>query len=245
MALQHMKQTERPLVYYSYEVPTERMLLKAMMILEGIQYSKIPHENETMYRTKLLNGQLPQWDYIKGILNNRLFLTDSNDEIETIYQSLDRPKFDGALIYLDYLQLIPIDGRNARYEKLQKISNTLRELANKRNMVIMTGSQIVDGETPLQDQAREAKDIEQASELVLRVWNKTVAEARGAYKIVKDKETKEDEIKHYYDEVDGDFVVHVLKNRNGEPGKKFGFNLKQGVKLDLVTAESTKNKLSF
>lgn len=231
MAIKHLQQTDRPIVYYSYEVPAHRMLIKALMILHGVQYNPVPHENDEVYRQKVIDNDLPSWNWLEPKLNSQFFLTDEPDSIEKIYETLDRRKFNNAIVYLDYLQLIPITGKISRYEKLQKISNTLRAIANKRNIVIITGSQIIDGETPLQDQAREAKDIEQASELVIRIWNKVVAEARGVYKEVKDEETKQKVIQHYYNEVSGNFALHILKNRNGEPNKKFGFDLVHGVSL--------------
>jgi hypothetical protein len=99
----------------------------------------------------------------------------------------------------------------------------------------MTGSQLTDGETPYQDVAREGRDITNASELTLKVWNKVAAEAMDITK--KKKENKEEVSEHYYNNAAGNFAVSVKKSRVGGLGKTFGFNLLYGCLLKEAESE--------
>jgi replicative DNA helicase len=237
MAVNMLKQTKKKVIYYSYEIPAHRMLLKLLMCWEGVEKSPIPFDNEKAYRDALVNDDLDAWKSVEPLLDNRLFLTDEPDNIDQLVTQLDQKHFEDSVIYIDYIQLIPAGkGSQSRYLIIKEHADALRAVANKRNQVIVTGSQLTDGETPYQDSVREGKDIQNAAELVLKVWNKVVAESQEIMRKTKSKEDGEG-MEHYYNQVPGNFAIDVVKNRNGEPGKKFGFNLKFGAKLEPVNPD--------
>jgi len=224
------KYPDRPVVYFTYEIPAPRVLLKLLMAMEGVELSSVPHKNEEMYRTMLLDGELKAFSEVEPLLNQRLYITDADLDIEQIVRTLDSNRFQHAIVLVDYLQIIPARGFDKnRYLVIKDFADKLRAIGNKRNQVIITGSQLTRGETPYQDQAREGKDITNAAELVLKVWNKTVAEAHDEV-----RRNKEGEIVHYYDKAPGNFIIDVKKNRNGDVGKQYGFNLKFGTKLEVA-----------
>lgn len=235
LAVNMLNNTERPVLYFSYEIPSSRMLLKLLMILEGKELDTVAHKNEEMYRKLLLENNLDTLPLLDQWLNKRLFITDTDLNIKQLVQSLDNDRFNNAIVFVDYIQLIPTSSGDSRYLVIKQFADSLRSIGNKRNQVIITGSQLTDGETPYQDMAREGKDITNASELVMKIWNKTVAEVSDVV-IKKNSKTDNESKQHYYDKAEGNFVISIKKNRNGEVGKQYGFNLMFGTKL--VEAET-------
>lgn len=239
IAVNLLKELEdRQIVFYSYEMPAYRVLLKFLMCIHGIEMHPHAHKNEEMYREAVINDELDAVRFLEKKMNKQFHLTDSPDNLATLVKTLDSRRFENAIVFIDYIQIIPIPEGASRYLAIKKSADTLRALANKRNMVIITGSQLTDGETPYQDTVREGKDITNAAELELKVWNKVAAEARGAFKEKTNRETKEKEKEAYYEDVPGNFAVQVVKNRNGDVGTKFGFDLRFGSKLVEKTADT-------
>lgn len=220
-------QPDRPIVYLSYEIPAVRVLLKLVMCMEGKEFSEVAYLNEELYREKTLKGELESYKYLESVLDSKLFITDADMDIKEIVKTLDCDRFKDAIVLVDYIQLIPSKSAVNRYLVIKEFADNLRLVANKRNQVILTGCQLTRGETPYQDQAREGKDITNAAELVLKIWNKVVAEAHD--EVMKNKDG---DITHYYEKANGDFIIDVKKNRNGEMGKQFGFDFKFGTVIE-------------
>lgn len=216
-----LRKGEKKLVYFSYEIPAARLLLKTIMTMEGEVYDDVSYKNTEVYIDKIKKNELKAWKELFPLLGNQISITDENYNIKDLIKLLDTDNYENTIVFIDYIQLIPGGSNEARYLTIKSHADSLRALANKRNMVIITGSQLTNGETPYQDSAREGKDIENAAELMLRIWNKTVARVTETTNKGTD----------YYDDIAGDFIIAVTKNRNGEPGLKFGFNLIGGAKL--------------
>lgn len=236
VAVNMLRKTDRPVIYFSYEIPAARMLMKMLMIMEGEQLDPVPFKNEELYREKLLSGALKSEQELNTLLQKRLYVTDADLDIKQIIKTLDKEEFNDAIVLVDYIQLIPSKAQDSRYLVIKNFADSLRSIGNRRNQVIIAGSQLTNGETPYQDQAREGKDITNAAELVLKVWNKEVAEAHDVVMKSKSK-GEEDDIKHYYDDVPGNFTIDVKKNRGGKVGQRYGFNMKFGTILQELASE--------
>ena len=235
-AVRMLRNTDRKVVFVSYEVPETAVALRMLMAMEEVEKSPIAFENERLYIEGVRNQDLNTYGEFSSYLNSRLWITDKNLALNDLKKYLDTDKLHGAIIYLDYIQLIPAGtGNNSRYLVIKDIADTLREIANRRNQIIMTGSQLTDGETPYQDVAREGKDITNASEVTLKVWNKDVASATEIMK--KKKDGKEELMEHYYGNSPGNFAVSVKKSRVGAVGKTFGFNLLYGCLIKEIESE--------
>jgi hypothetical protein len=208
-------EVQRKVIYYSLEIPASRLILKILMTLSQESYSQSQVENFNIYRQKILDGQLPAWDNISKLLGDRLLINDEPISISSLVSRLDCESNHGALVFIDYIQLIGSDSKDQRYLAIKHFADSLRAVANKRGMVVIGGSQLTAGETAYSDSVREGKDLEMAAELVLRCWNKQVARANGA--IRKDEGD-------YYADIPGNFVINVCKNRSGVAGAKFGFD---------------------
>jgi KaiC/GvpD/RAD55 family RecA-like ATPase len=234
-----LRQTDAVVIYLSYELTVAETNLRLIKAMHGVCYNPVTYEDDKIYKENIRNGQIPAIDEIKGYIEDKRFmLTDkpiSIPEIKDTFKALST-KGKRAVLFVDYIQLIPnLRENEMRYLEIKKIVETLRQLALEYGHVIVGGSQLTEGETPRQDQSREGKDIMFTAALVLKLWNKISARAQGAVKRtkVKDPETGkwEDEEKDYYHDTKGDIIIDVLKTRQGQSGKCFGFNMINGNRL--------------
>lgn len=152
--------------------------------------------------------------YIEG---KKLNIYDQSRQLplSKLKMILDSPRMQGSLVVIDYAQIVPCEAKEMRF-KMIELMDTLRILANTHGFLVLLLSQLTpDYANPLHDVPREAKDIHFSAEMVLRVWN------------------KDNEFGHpLYDEVPGNYVMHVLKNRDGEAGHLIGFVWDRGAYLE-------------
>lgn len=177
---------------------------------------------------------LPESELKSYVDCNRLLLSDQNINVSELESLMKRWKGRGirGVIFLDYIQVMPhIDkDMSQRYVQVKNLVQAIRRLGNENGHLIVTGSQTTPGNTggkdnPFQDQARESRDIEFTSSLMLKIWNKKVATARTQTEA--------------FTEVEGDFVVQVIKSRIAEDsiGKTVGLNFLNGTKLEKVKSK--------
>lgn len=151
------------------------------------------------------------------LTNGRLKIYDQSRQIplKKLKEILDNPELRQALIVIDYAQIVPCASAEMR-NKMIDLMDSLRILANTHGFLVVLLSQLTpDYSNPLYDAPRDAKDIHFSAEMVLRVWN------------------KDNEFGHpTYDDLPGNFVMHVIKNRDGESGHLIGFAWDEGVYLE-------------
>tara|TARA_Y100000310_G_scaffold344706_1_gene458925 strand:- start:6438 stop:8138 length:1701 start_codon:yes stop_codon:yes gene_type:complete len=242
-----IEQTEKKVVYLSYEFPKNETMLRMIKIASGVRYSSDIEEDNQAYFDLITNNNLEGCDrIIEAVDTGRFRINDLQYRADQLAEIIDKPAYDNSVLILDYLQIIPIKGMDSqRYRELQKMCNDLREIANRRKILIITGSQVTDGESPYQDRTREAKDIEQAAEMMIKIWNKSHAAEGKFVKIKKDPDTKEEIEVPYYDEVAGDIVMHVTKYRTGIAGFKLGYVKKGSLTMEPVCGRIKKNEEDF
>ncbi len=238
-----LKKTNAVVLYASYEIPAADTNLKLVKCLEGAEYSVTSFENDKIYADRMKDNKSAGYseltEYVSG---GRLYMTDEQITGDEICKAMKQLKGLGVpvVVCLDYFQLIPSDNRVPRYLAIKHSMEMLRAEAHKLGVVVVGGSQLTNGDSPFSDTAREGQDIRFSAELTLKVWNKSVALVNGTYisKKTADGEKKID----YYDDVAGGIVVSVMKTRQGGGGKKFGFNLINGIRLEEAPEESHPNK---
>ncbi len=151
------------------------------------------------------------------IHDRRLKIYDQSRQLplKKLKEILDNEELRGSLVVVDYAQIVPTTGSEMRY-KMIDLMDSLRILANTHGFLVLLLSQLTpDYSNPLHDAPRDAKDIHFSAEMVIRVWN------------------KDNEWGHpIYDDVPGNFVMHVVKNRDGESGHIVGFAFDEGVYLE-------------
>lgn len=235
-----LRQTDATVIYLSYELTKAETTLRLIKAMQGEQYDPVTHKDDKIYYEKIADDSLEAADELDGFLaNGRLMMTDeaiNMQEIEEVFQEL-HAHGKRAVMLVDYIQLIPSTAQQSRYLEIKNTVETMRQLALKYGHVIVGGSQLTEGETHRQDQAREGKDIAFTASLVLKVWNKVSARTQGATRKGKNPETKEEIQIDHYDNIAGDFIVEVVKTRQGQSGRAFGFNVINGNLLNEAADE--------
>lgn len=219
-----LREGRAPLVFYSYEMPAERILLKTVMILDGRKLDEVPYINEELYREECVSGKNEVYNTLLSKLNNTLFITDAYLDIEKLLKNLQSPHMKGAMVFIDYIQYIPSKHQNVnRYLIIKEFADKIQNIAHKNKLVVFAGAQLTPGDKPEQDSPREGRDIHNAAELVLRIWNRDLGETMGV--------TRKD-----IEDLPGNCVIDVRKNRNGNAGQKFCFDLINGTVLQDINA---------
>ncbi len=220
--------TDKTVLYLSLEFPIEELNLRMVKTIDGNTTSNSGWEDDVYFNDTLRNLNTKAAQTYHDLLSSRkLRVVDSSASMKDIIKLMDKCKSlnKDLVLFIDYLQILPLESSGkARYEQLKNMIELFRFKANTNNQLLVGGSQLTAGESPLLDQVRESKDLENTAALHLRVWN-------------KDK-GKEKEIS-LYDNIQGSFVVHVEKSRQyGANGKSFGFNFTNGCKLIPAFNES-------
>lgn len=218
-------------LFFSYEMPASRVALKLAMIAEGVVKGKGAHENHEKYLEEIIGGKSKGWELLNEyITSEQLTIIDKGYDNVTLNNYLDNPELKDALVFIDYIQIVPFQGRgDARYLEIKNTAEKWRSLSNDNKFIIVTGAQLTNGDQPLADVVREGKDIYNSAELVLRVWNISAGNTTGAIR----KDLGEEDLERA---ARGDFnwIIDVRKNRNGELGGKFKFLFEAGFKLTEV-----------
>jgi KaiC/GvpD/RAD55 family RecA-like ATPase len=178
---------------------------------------EIPASRVVARYARIYEGE-GQEDQIKGYIKSRqLNIYDQSKQLplKKLKEILDSPKMAGSLVVIDYAQIVPCASSEMR-NKMIDLMDSLRIAANTHGFVVLLLSQLTpDYANPVNDAPRDAKDIHFSAEMVLRVWN------------------KDNSFGHpLYDEVPGNYTMHVVKNRDGESGHLIGFIWDRGAYLE-------------
>lgn len=205
-------------VILSYEMPASRIFSRFVRVSNpdvGIE-DALKDDHIPPYLSKALEiGQLEIYDQSAQF--------KAGDLIEL----LDSPDYNGALIVIDYLQIVPMSG--PRYEKHEAIKeqlmDPLRVIANNHGFLVAALSQLTPNYvSPELDSPRECRDIHMSAEMVLRVWNRSCFAVHPIYDFIKNN-----------------YAVHVVKNRDGESNAVFDCDMSKGASITpkaLVTPKA-------
>jgi DNA primase catalytic core len=212
---------DKTFVYFSYEETRKQLGLKILNIIAGVA---IDEKKNILELSKYLKGEhILSND--KGALiedakrklesymqSKRLLLIDQPfylDELENCLNFLSQ-KYEIGAIFIDYIQKIKTKkGFPMRQLQLQKISQSILEIAKTLKLPVILGAQLGRDKSKNKvrlDNLREAGDIEQDANLVLGVVNKSMLE--------KENEEEEETFERVVE-----LEIKILKNRNGVANK--------------------------
>jgi len=176
-----LQQYKLPVLFFSLEMSKEQIIYRLLSMETNID------------QTRLRNGQLTQFDWIKltKVMNIfsklPLFIDDSVDlSINDIRSKIKTILFEQkkiGLIVIDYLQLMQISQTKLdnRAQELSKITRLLKTIAREFNVPIIALSQLnrnvenrID-KKPILSDLRESGSIEQDADLVLMLHGNRVA----------------------------------------------------------------------
>lgn len=221
---QKIKQGRFPLIFYSFEMTAEDILVRLAMILDGRELDKDTNTNTEMYHRECLSGDNETFNKLLTLLDKEIIITDDYMLSDKLLEDLQSPRMAKSLVFIDYAQYVQHKANGqSRYLALKSFMEKLQNVAKKNNFVVFNGSQLTIGETPEKDSPRECWDINFAADLVIRVWNKKEAETRGA---------KWAEL----DELPGNFLLKIMKNRSATSGQVYCFDLENGGGLKEISS---------
>lgn len=205
--------------FFSYEEARRQLALKCLMILAGEVLN--PKYNLQAYVNYLKEKRGTSLKIEKAIetfdeltSSGRLCLSDSRlcaEDLAATIGHLSGAHPVGA-VFVDYIQRVPVQRPlqgGQRYLELKRVSELLLEQAVTCDVPVLLGAQFGrspgDKEKVRLDNLRESGDIEQDANLVLGLWNESVA------KIEDGDQEPDPEVP---------VEISVLKNRNGVAGVK-------------------------
>lgn len=201
---------ESNVLFYSYEMTAAKVFLRYLKTLD----TGATIEN---YKDSSSYPEVASW-----VSSGRLKIFDQGAQLSIgdIAVTISKPQFTGAIVVIDYLQIVPTRGDGygrSRQLLLKGMLDELRVAAHKNQVLVLCLSQLTpDYVDPRNDSPREAKDIHYSADLVLRVWNKKVGERNAEL-----------------ENVAGDYIVHTYLNRDGECNVRFEGSLEAGSKLTI------------
>ena len=211
----------KTVLFYSYEMPAAEVLLRLSLLNEKSILSEIPWENQELLSKAILNNESEGYKFYEKRLNKTFFLTDEYYHIDKLVEQLGSSSATGAVVFIDYIQFIPGHNKgykNPRYLQIKEIAEKLKQVSKKNRLTIIAGAQLTAGDQPAQDVAREGKDIYNAADVVLRIWNR--------------EEGKQTDTKWSKgDESTSDGILIVRKARAGTINRSFDFNFTKTRKM--------------
>ena len=195
-------------VVLSYEMPASRIFGRFVRI----------NNPELATADSLMDEHIPEY-LSEALRTGQLEIYDQSAQFKSadLISLLDSPEYNGALVVIDYLQIVPMSGN--RFEKHEAIKeqlmDPLRVIANNHGFLVAALSQLTPNYgSPELDSPRECRDIHMSAEMVLRVWNRDSFAVHPIYDFAKNN-----------------YTVHVVKNRDGEANMVFDCELQKGASV--------------
>lgn len=219
---------EKSFFFFSYEESKKKLFLKTINILSQVVLNKSLQSQNLRQLEYYIKGGHSRFDDIQEAMHqydqlaeNRLWLLDERFYVDELVKQLAflKEKYNVGAVFIDYIQKIKTkDKAGMRQLEIQRISEQILDASINLSIPIIMGAQFGRGgglnDKVKLDNLREAGDIEQDSNLVLGLFNPSVE------KNFQDNDLPQ-KFSHMADiprEVD--LEVHILKNRDGEVGKK-------------------------
>lgn len=188
--------------YFSFEVPEDEIIARLSRV-----------GNPALDLDDILENME---QYASGLNLEALKITDPSKRLNSqkLQQILNNPNMNGTVVIIDYAQKIPTSKVDIR-QGLVDFTDQMELLAKEHGFIIFMLCQLTPYyPDPLLDAPAESKSIHYNADMVLRIWK------------------KHDQWVHpIYDEVPGNFVMDVRKNRNGESDQLIGFLFEEGARL--------------
>lgn len=198
-------------IYFSNEMQAGKVLMRCLK-------SKYPEA------TPETRGKYPYFEVLKNkVTSGDLKIVDqeARTSINDVVKAIRSPSIRGGIVIVDYLQILRqgIGGfkQATRQTILKEMLDELRTVAHENEVLVIVLSQLTpDYTNPVNDSPREAKDIHFSADMVIRIWNKDLEE----FNPINDK-------------LKGNYLIHVLLNRDGASNIKFDSQLSGGSHLQI------------
>lgn len=197
--------------FFSFEQQDSDLYPKIAAIRNQLSQKRIMHEyanaNDDVYHTRIR-------DAMKGKLlvfeKQRLDL----NQMEDIILTADERFFEEVpqkIVLIDYLGFIKVNGIKNKYEGLSELTAELKQLAKRTNklfvVLVQTSRKGGNGAEPVSfEDARDSGTIEENADILIGAYRPELDQQLGSREII---------------EVLDDYMMQILKNRNGPQGITF------------------------
>lgn len=209
-------------VMFSYEMPASRT------------FARFIRRSDTNLKVEECVSDTSVPSYLMEALNSgQLEIYDQSAQFKAsdLVKQLDTPEYNGALVVVDYLQIVPMTGlRGDKHDLIkEQLMDPLRVVANNHGFIVAALSQLTPNYgSPELDSPRECRDIHMSAEMVLRVWNRESFAEHPVYDFAK-----------------GNYTVHVYKNRDGESNMVFDCVMDRGALITPTSIVTPKDVLKM
>lgn len=207
-----LESVDKPIQYYSLEMPADQILARFLAMDSRVSASKI--RQSTLMEDEDWARFSQSMHYIQHNWANRLLIDDSSYLTPQLLRSRVRRNMrkygKPSLIIVDYLQLMSVpefkNGQN-RHLEISEISRSLKKLAKEIDCPVVALSQLNRNleqradKRPLNSDLRESGSLEQDADLLLFIYR--------------------DEVYHNDSELRGIAEIIIGKQRNGPIGTVF------------------------
>lgn len=190
-----LESTNKPVIYFSIEMPAEQIMQRFLSMLSRVSMQKA--KNPLAMTQADWSKYAQAMGHIKNQWSNRLLLDDSGELtpqlLRTKVRRCVRKYGQPAIILIDYIQLMhdPYykDGKNRNLE-ISSISTALKKLAKEINCPVIVLSQLNRNLTmrtdkrPVQSDLRDSGSLEQDADILLFIYRDEVYHADSEYRNV-------------------------------------------------------------
>lgn len=187
--IRERKATNEVVVYVSWEMSAEE-LMACWMAEDGMTASDVAWgrvDLDALTYRAFKQAEIPIW--VIGHSIDRVGKQVARMTPEVVFQAVESMRKDFGvtprLLCLDYIQIVPIESRANRVEKINEIPPRIKELAKSAGVPIVAGAQArrevdkYDVKLPELSDGQWCSAIEQAGDKVFGLWRPVTTEARG------------------------------------------------------------------
>lgn len=178
-------QPEKPIQYYSLEMPAEQILQRFLSMRSQVAINKIRQPTEMSDEDWARFSEA--FNYIHSHWNNRLLIDDSSylspQSLRIRARRNARKYGEPSVIIVDYLQLMSVPEQknsNNRNLEIAEISRSLKALAKEMNCPVIALSQLNrnlelrSDKRPMPSDLRDSGSLEQDADLLLFIYRDEV-----------------------------------------------------------------------
>ena len=205
MATKAMKEQNVPVAYFSFEMPQKQVMKRMVQSLSGVNLRSIEERTVTPEQEKRFTDATEE---ARNLPISTCHSVKGPEDLASQCRYFVRKK-GVKLIVIDYLQLIPFDGRKGKAEGIADISHKIKQMAIDLNVAVILLAQINregakrDGALSIYD-LKDSGDIENDADVVLLMWphNGDVESSKDkdyrgsytwlSYKLAKNREGERD-----------------------------------------------------
>jgi replicative DNA helicase len=141
-----------------------------------------------------------------------------------------------GVIFVDYLQMVPVESKGSRYEDIKEICNQLKDIAVKNNLSIVIATQfnryVLNPDDMIPQKLSEGSDVEKSANQIIALWNFKERQIFGTKKNESENKYKDHESTGASGQ--NKILIKIIANRDGESGIEDIFEIDNSKKIKKI-----------